>query len=67
MWFWLAVVLGSGTAVWALSRWRPSFRRLQRRDPEAAALLGEQLINHRRYGTEDGLPQRNTFMKVGRR
>jgi len=53
--------LGLMTLAWLVMRWRPSYRRLQRRNPEKAAEYAQQLIDEERYGTRDRLPPSDPF------
>lgn len=61
MWIVVLTALGCMTSAWLVLRWRPSYRRLQRRNPEKAAEYAQQLINEERYGTRDGLPPSDLF------
>lgn len=66
---WLVVVgvwLVLMTAVWALSRWRPSYQRLLKKNPEKSQELAAELISGQRYGTHPGQPPHDPIGRIGR-
>ncbi|HTZ45605.1 MAG TPA: hypothetical protein VMB79_17225 [Jatrophihabitans sp.] len=54
------------TLAYGVAKSRPNLRRLQRRDPEAAERLAQQLIDEQRYGRSIGTPP-SALRGLGRR
>jgi len=64
MWILIPGAIGCITLAWVLMRWRPSYRRMLRRNPEKAVEYAQQLINEERYGTRGGLTPSDPFDSI---